>query len=51
MSKPENRHEVEALVDEGKKKSLIDAEYERMKKEIGDRCEARMSRSFTLSKL
>ena len=41
MSNPENRQEVDALVDKDEKKKLVDAEYERMKKEIGQRCENR----------
>lgn len=34
---PENRMEVGELVDKGEKKKLVDSEYDRRKKETGDR--------------
>lgn len=38
---PENREQVETLVDQGEKKRLFDSEYQRRKDEIGQRVEHR----------
>ena len=39
--KPEHRNDVERLVDSGEKKQLFDAEYDRRKRETGERVKRR----------
>ncbi|MCY4567741.1 MAG: helix-turn-helix transcriptional regulator [Candidatus Poribacteria bacterium] len=41
QSIPENRSDVEKLVDKGEKRNLVDSEYHRRKRETGDRVKKR----------